>query len=289
MDNINNRAQKILLGGFIMHNSEYISTFDSQKIFLKRDLVNDPKAVIIIVHGLNEHQGRHDYLAGRLNGEGFSVYRFDNRGHGRSDGTQSYIEDFNTYLDDADTVYELAKNENPELPIFMLGHSMGGFIAAAYGVKYPNKLRGQILSAAAVTTLDEMEELKELSLEDNPDLKLPNKLGKYISRSDYVVDDYEKDPYVSDFTTLKLMKVVFMEEGVPWLNDNLDQYKYPVLILHGEDDKIVDPKCSERFYDLIASEDKSFISYPELYHEILNSEEKEKVINDLKSWIERKI
>jgi alpha-beta hydrolase superfamily lysophospholipase len=56
----------------------------------------------------------------------FSIYRFDNRGHGRSDGAQSYIEDFNTYLDDADIVYKLAKKENPELPIFMFGHSMGG-------------------------------------------------------------------------------------------------------------------------------------------------------------------
>ncbi|PUU86292.1 MAG: alpha/beta hydrolase fold protein, partial [Halanaerobium sp.] len=99
-----------------MHNTEFIETFDSQKLFLRRDLVDDPQAVVIIVHGLNEHQGRYDYFAGRLNGEGFSVYRFDNRGHGRSDGAQSYIEDFNTYLDDADTVYELVKKENPELP-----------------------------------------------------------------------------------------------------------------------------------------------------------------------------
>ncbi len=272
-----------------MHNTEFIETFDSQKLFLRRDLVDDPKAVVIIVHGLNEHQGRYDYVAGRLNGEGFSVYRFDNRGHGRSDGAQSYIEDFNTYLDDADTVFELVKEENPELPIFMLGHSMGGFIAAGYGVKYPHKLNGQILSAAATNELDAFSELEEMSLEDNPEMKLPNELGKFVSRSDYVVDDYEKDPYVSEFTTLKLMKVVFIDDGIPWLVDNLDQYQYPVLILHGEGDKIVDPSCSEKFYDLIASEDKNLKTYSELYHEILNSEEKETVINDILDWLDDRI
>ena len=147
---------------------------------------------------------------------------------------RSYIEDFNTYLDDADTVYELVKKENPELPIFMLGHSMGGFIAAGYGVKYPDKLTGQILSAAATNELEAFKELEELSLEDNPEMKLPNELGNFVSRSEYVVDDYEKDPYVSEFTTLKLMKVVFIDDGIPWLVENLAQYEYPVLILHGE-------------------------------------------------------
>lgn len=272
-----------------MHNSQFIETFDSRKLFLHRDLIDDPKAVLIIVHGLNEHQGRYDYFAGRLNGEGFSVYRFDNRGHGRSDGAQSYIEDFNTYLKDADTVYELVKNENPELPIFMLGHSMGGFIAAGYGVKYPGKLEGQILSAAATNKLDAFSELEALSLADNPDLKLPNELGELVSRSAYVVDDYKKDPYVSDFTTLKLMKVVFIDQGIAWLVSKLNEYKYPVLILHGEGDQIVDPDCSVKFYDLIAAQDKSLKTYPELYHEILNSEEKEVVINDILGWLEERI
>ena len=271
-----------------MHNTEFIKSFDSQKLFLQRDLIDDPQAVVIIVHGLNEHQGRYDYAAGRLNGEGFSVYRFDNRGHGRSDGKQSYIDDFNTYLDDADTIYKLVKKENPEAPIFMLGHSMGGFIAAAYGVKYPDKLSGQILTDAATNKMDSFSELEAISLEDNPEMKLPNELGNLISRSEYVVDDYEKDSYVSEFTTLKLMKVL-MDEGIPWLVSNLDQYQYPVLILHGEEDKIVDPSCSEKFYNLISSEDKSFKTYPELYHEILNSEEKETVINDILNWLEERV
>lgn len=271
-----------------MHNSEYLITFDDQEIFLRRDLVADPRAVLLIVHGLNEHQGRYDYLAGRFNGEGYNVYRFDNRGHGRSDGRQSYIEDFNTYFDDADAVFELIKEENPDLPIFMLGHSMGGFIAAGFGVKYPDKLRGIILTDAATNNLDAFSELNEISLEENPEMTLPNELGNLISRSEYVVDDYKKDPYVSEFTTLKLMKVL-MDQGIPWLVDNLNKFRYPVLILHGEDDKIVDPSCSKKFYERISSEDKKLKTYPELYHEILNEKEKEEVIRDIIIWVNKRI
>jgi len=271
-----------------MHNTEYIETSDSQKLFLTRDLVDDPRAVIVIIHGLNEHQGRYDYGAGRLNGEGFSVYRFDNRGHGRSDGLQAYIEDFHTYIDDAKTAVELAKEENPGLPIFMLGHSMGGFIAAGFGVKYPDILDGQIISGGWTNKTDAFKEIEEMSLEENPDMKLPNELGDLISRSSYVVEDYANDPYVSEFTTLRLMKTM-VEDGIPWLVDNMDQYKYPALILHGGDDKIVDPSCSERLYENILSEDKEKKIYPKLYHEILNSPEKEEVINDIVDWIEARL
>lgn len=271
-----------------MNYSQYLKTFDAQKIFLNKDLVKAPKAIIIIVHGLDEHQGRYDYLTGCLNQADFSVYRFDNRGHGRSDGAQTYIDDFNTFLEDTKSVYDLAAEENPELPIFMLGHSMGGFISAAFGVKYSDKLEGQILTGAATNEIEAFAELKELSLAENPDMKLPNELGNLVSKSNYVVDAYEKDPYVSEFTTLKLMKVL-LEEGIPWLVDNLANYKYPVLILHGADDQIVDPECSEKLYNLIASEDKEKKIYPGLYHEILNSAEKGEIIRKIIDWIEARI
>ncbi|RCW48705.1 MULTISPECIES: alpha/beta hydrolase [unclassified Halanaerobium] len=268
-----------------MHSSEYIDTFDGKKLFTRKDIVDDAKAVVVFVHGLDEHQGRYDYHAGRFNGEGFSVYRFDNRGHGRSDGKQTYIDDFNTYLKDADTVVDIAKKENPDLPIFMLGHSMGGFITAAYGIKHPNKLNGQILSGSWTNTTDAFAEIQQLNLEENPDMKLPNELGNLISRSEYVIDDYEKDPYVSEFTTLKLMKEM-LDNAIPWLVDNLKKYKYPVLVLHGGSDPIIDPSCSEKLYDMISSKDRELKIYPELYHEILNEPEKEEVIKDILLWLE---
>ncbi len=138
------------------------------------------------------------------------------------------------------------------------------------------------------TKTDAFAEIDKMSLEDNPELKLPNELGDLISRSKYVVDDYLKDPYVSEYTTLRLMKTM-LDEGIPWLVSNLNKYSYPALILHGGDDQIVDSYCSEELYKLISSEDKELKIYDELYHEILNAPEKEDVIMDILNWIENRI
>ncbi len=121
------------------------------ELFVLKNLVQSPKAAVIIVHGLCEHAGRYNYVASRLNDSGCSVYRFDNRGHGRSGGERGYIADYQIFIDDAQKIVGIAEEENPGIPLFMLGHSMGGFITASYGVKYPDKLAGQILSGAAVT------------------------------------------------------------------------------------------------------------------------------------------
>ena len=98
----------------------------------------------IIVHGLCEHSGRYDYVTAKFNACGYSVYRFDNRGHGRSGGDRGYVNDFNEFIDDAEKIVDMVKKANPKIPVFMLGHSMGGFITAAYGVKYPGRLAGQV-------------------------------------------------------------------------------------------------------------------------------------------------
>jgi acylglycerol lipase len=118
-------------------------------LYVSKNIVENPKAVIMIVHGICEHSGRYDYVTAKFNAFGYSVYRFDNRGHGRSGGERGYIDNFNELIDDTEKVVGLMKQENPKLPVFMLGHSLGGFIAAAHAIKYPGRLSGQVLSGAA--------------------------------------------------------------------------------------------------------------------------------------------
>ena len=107
------------------------------ELFTAVDEVENAKGVVLIVHGLAEHLGRYDLVTQELNGAGYTVYRFDNQGHGRSGGERGYLDDFNLFLDDTDILVEKIRAEQYGLPIFMLGHSMGGFITAGYGVKYP--------------------------------------------------------------------------------------------------------------------------------------------------------
>jgi len=110
-----------------MENGIYIQSFDGTRLFLKTNIPAKAKAIIVIVHGLCEHLGRYEYITQKLTDRYFGVYRFDHRGHGKSEGKPIFYNDFNEMIDDVSFVVELAKKENPTLPVFLIGHSMGGF------------------------------------------------------------------------------------------------------------------------------------------------------------------
>ena len=96
-----------------------IASFDGTKLYFKKDAADNARAAIVIVHGLCEHQGRYDYFAQKLNDAGFTVYRFDHRGHGRSEGEDTYYSDFNELLDDTNIFVDMAIEENPDIPVFL--------------------------------------------------------------------------------------------------------------------------------------------------------------------------
>jgi alpha-beta hydrolase superfamily lysophospholipase len=271
-----------------MNDEKMIEAPDGLELFHVRDIPENQKAVIIIVHGLAEHCGRYDYVVRKLNEFGYGVYRFDNRGHGRSGGKRGYLDDFHHFIDDADIFVGRAKRENPRVPLFMLGHSMGGFIAASYGVKYPGKLAGEIFSGPVITELPIFDELKAMDVQNDPETPIPNSLSDVICRDRRVVKDYENDPLVLKETTLKLLTTVFFD-GVAWLMSGLKNYRYPCLILHGGDDQIVDKASAEYLYANISSEDKSIKIYESFYHEILNETEKDIVLADIHNWIQTRI
>ena len=119
---------------------EYMfESFDGTELYGKTDSVADPRGVVVIVHGLCEHQGRYDYLTMRLNAQGYSVYRFDHRGHGRSKGTKVFYSAFDEIAKDIDVVVDRAIAENPESPLFIVGHSMGGYGATKLGLRLPER------------------------------------------------------------------------------------------------------------------------------------------------------
>ena len=189
---------------------------DGVELCISKNIVDNPDAVIILLHGLCEHSGRYAGVTAHLNALGYSVYRYDHRGHGCSGGRRGYIEDFNLYIDDADKIVKLAREENSDAPIFMLGHSMGGFISASYGVKYPDRISGQILSGAAVILLPLFEELQDSVYASDPLVPIPNSLAELICRNSSVVKAYEEDPLVLKEFTTKLMSEVLIR-GAKWL------------------------------------------------------------------------
>ena len=257
-------------------------------LYTVKNPVEQPKAAVLIVHGLAEHQGRYEYVVEKLNSFGYCVYRFDNRGHGKSGGERGYLDNFQDFLDDTDKAVEWAKKDHPELPLFMLGHSMGGYITGGYGVKYPGKLAGQIFSGPAVIVLPIFEDLRKIDFDQLPRETMPNSLANLICRDQKVVQDYIDDPLVLKSTTYKLLGEVFIR-GAEWLVERMEEYTYPCLILHGGGDQIVTPEASKYLYEHISSEDKDLKIYDDLYHEILNEFEKDAVLEDIRQWIQAHI
>lgn len=258
-----------------------IKSFDEKELYLVKNPVENPKAVVVFVHGLGEHLGRYEYLTNKFNENDFSVYRFDHRGHGHSAGARAFYEDYNELIDDVNFVVDLAKEENPDYPIFLLGHSMGGYAVACFGVKYPDKLNGIIMSGAL--TCDKAGLITSLSKDLNPIMYLPNTLGSVVSRDPAVVKAYSEDPLVLKEISVGLYYA--LSDGLKWLVDNTADFNYPVLVLHGGDDKIVSYEDSIEFYNVISSFDKELKIYDVLFHEILNDPEKDDVISDILNWI----
>ncbi|HMK66063.1 MAG TPA: lysophospholipase [Thermodesulfobacteriota bacterium] len=262
-----------------------METTDGLEIFAVQDGVDNPRGVMVIVHGLAEHSGRYDHVSRKLNENKFSVYRFDLRGHGRSGGPRGDNDDFENFIRDTDLIVRWAVQENPGKPVFMLGHSMGGLIAAIYGEIHGERLKGQIFSGAALDFLPAFAELEKTYTDDLADVMFPNALTDAVCRDPEVVKAYEEDPLVLKEFTLKLLYTTFIQ-GIDRLHQNVQNYRLPCLILHGGDDMLVAAMASQWFLDNISSKDKSMKIYSECYHEILNEKvEKDQVMADIVEWI----
>ncbi len=268
-----------------MTDDRFFPSFDKTELYMKRDAPENPKAVTVIIHGLCEHQGRYDYVTGRLNDAGYLVYRFDHRGHGRSKGKDTYYSDFNEIADDVNEAVKIAEAENPGKPLFILGHSMGGYAAALFGTKYPGRAAGILLSGALTRYNKQL--MGPYPMQGEPDTYFINKLGDGVCSDPAVVETYFRDPYVRKEISVGLCNS--LGEGIAWLKENVEKFTYPVLIMHGANDGIVSEKDSREFFGEIASEDKGLLIFPKLYHEILNEPVKDDVINHILKWMGRRI
>lgn len=269
----------------------YFKGRDGTKFYYKKDIPKEPRAVIIVVHGFAEHLGRYEYIKDKLYESDFAVYRYDLRGHGRTEGEKGHIDSFNQFIEDTDELVNLAHEEFSQLPIYMLGHSMGGLITFSYGLKHKDKLKGQILSGAAVRKVPQVEGVKGGLIQFlnffAPKMRVEQELSEDICTDKKVVKAYEKDPLVLKDATLNFY-VQFLLKGTKFVEDNIQGYNYSCLILHGEKDKIIPKEASTYIYKNISSKDKEIKIYKGLYHEILNEVEKDIVIKDIINWIEKR-
>ncbi|MBR6800547.1 MAG: lysophospholipase [Eubacteriaceae bacterium] len=262
-----------------------------ETIYAEKHAVEGAKAVITVIHGLGEHIGRYAYFIGKLNESGYTVYGLDLYGHGQSGGMRGYLDDFQRFVDEAIYLVNYAKAENPDKKHFLFGHSMGGCIVSTVGEQTDGLVDGIILSGACTDVPPSAAKLQgaiKVLSKIAPKAKLGNSLGEFVSRDKDVVEYYNTDPLNLKKLTFSLYNQ-FCVIGANNSRDNAGKFSYPVIILHGSEDKLSDPQASVNFYNNISSSDKSLKMYEGLYHEILNEPEKDEVISDILAWLEERV
>lgn len=264
-----------------MNSEANFTSHDGMRLFTKKDIPANCKIICVIVHGLCEHQGRYDYLVGKFNAAGIGTYRFDHRGHGRSEGERTYYENFHDMIDDAKAVVDLAKSENPDKLVFLVGHSMGGFCVSLFGAKYPGAVKGIVMSGAL--THDNGKLIGSMPAGMDVHATIPNALGDGVCSVKEVVDWYGKDPYNTQTFTYGLCYQ--LTAGIAWLKERLANFSEPCILLHGEKDALVSVQDSYDFFNTIASKDRQLKVYGGLFHEIFNEYCRDEVIDDAISWI----
>ena len=269
------------------YESMFLGSKDT-KIFYSVNKVEEPKAAVVFVHGICEHLGRYDYITEKFNNQGYNVYRYDARGHGKSEGKRGHLDCFDDYLDDLDIFVEMIKKENKGLKLIMIGHSMGGLVATAYTSRYPEKVDLLGISGGATRCPKSAQAIKFLPFKLMSKINYVNKLGDAVCSVKEVGEKYNSDPLVIKKVSFKLIGNAFVV-GTKFVGKNITNITCPTFVMHGEKDGVVGKDIGEWTFANLKCEDKKIKIYPNLYHEIFNEITKDEVIKDLIDWCNERV
>ncbi|MFH2128990.1 MAG: lysophospholipase [bacterium] len=275
-----------------MKNQE--STFEGinqTTIFYQTWTPDDPKGLVMIIHGYGEHSGRYMNVVNTLVPEGYTIWALDHRGHGKSAGRRCHVNRFSDYMEDVAIFEKIARDTHPELPVHIIGHSMGSLIANHYvASRTKQNYRSLTLSGTGAATGPAIKGATKLisSLLSVvfPTLSIPSGLDpNFISYDKKVVEAYINDPLVENKITTRLGHELMA--SLPGMIPAAARLKTPTMMQIGSEDESFHPDSWDTLFEAIAVEDKVFRKYEGCRHEVYNEIKKELPLNDLKDWINR--
>ena len=246
------------------------------------------RGLVVIVHGLGEHAGRYDHVAERLNSWGFAVRSYDQHGHGESDGKPGALPSDSFLLDNLAELLDTSRRRmDPRLPLVLMGHSLGGLVAARLVSLNLRQVDGLVLSSPALDAgMNAFQKLLVSVLPRlAPDLRVGNGLNaQYLSHDAGVVQAYRDDPMVHDRISARLAR--FIADAGPAVLANAPQWRVPTLLLFAGADHLVNPEGSRAFAAAAPPGVVSAHCFEGLYHEIFNEVDREAVFERLKDWLD---
>lgn len=245
------------------------------------------RATVAILHGYGDHSGRFQNPVRALTARGCDVLGFDYRGHGQAGGRRGHVDRFAEYLDDVELCLEHARRR-ADRPLFLLGHSFGGLIAARHLVERRPAITGLILSSPFLGFKLQVPRYKSALARTLsryvPRLTLKSEVDPHLlSRDPQVGEAYARDHFVHRVATARWFTETQAAQRLA-LRD-AGQISIPVLLLVGDADGIADPEAAHALFDRLGAEDRTLKVYAGGYHELMNDLVKEQVLTDLTDWI----
>lgn len=246
-----------------------------------------PRGVIALSHGVAEHSGRYEHVGDALAEAGFAVYALDHIGHGRSEGARANIGSLDGAADNLAALLELASQAYPDVPRFVLGHSMGALIVLHLATRGPLDVAGVAVSAPPldIPLGNPLQKLvAPLLTRYAPNLGVLALDSSTISRDPAVVAAYDADPLVSR-GKLPARTAVEILDHTELVKQRLGTLTAPLLVQHGTEDALAAPSGADRLETGTGSADVTVLRYPGLFHEVYNEPEQDKVLADLSDWL----
>jgi len=254
------------------------------------DPQGSPRAIMILVHGFNAHSGYMVWPGEQFASNGFATYALDLRGRGKSEGERFYVEELSDYLGDIDKLADIARAENPGLPVYMLGHSAGGVIASSYVYEHQDAIAGLICENFAFDV--GLPHLVQLALEGVGKL-LPHVHVFSLNNADFSrdpehVERMNNDPLIhKESQPAETARVILLAAEA--LKEHMPTFTVPVFIIHGTEDHAARPAGSQYFYEHAGSADKTLKLYEGHYHDLLSDIDKEIVMADILAWLDARV
>lgn len=247
------------------------------------------KAVVVLVHGFGEHCDRYSTVTTALTQAGYAVFGFDNQGHGRSEGQRGHVYRWQDYRDNVSAFLAQVRCHEPTLPLFVLGHSLGGLIVLDFALIAPQGLKGIIISGPPIRPVGiakpYLVTIARILSGIWPRFSMDVGAGaEALSRDPEIINQAKDDPLTHSVATVRWGTECLAT--ISTVRHNVDQLQVPILLIHGSADKVNDLQGSQEIFKKIKVADKRLIIYPGSYHEPHNDLDRNQVMHDLINWLE---
>jgi alpha-beta hydrolase superfamily lysophospholipase len=267
---------------------EELFTADECKHFL-RSWNTGSSEIVLILHGLGAHSGWFIDMGNSLASHGLTVYAMDHRGFGRSGGLAGHIDDYHTYIVDIEFIVAQIRTRHPGARLYILGHSMGGIFTAHFAAKYGNLLDGVLFLNPWVQDTTRVPLLTTVGIflgglfKSKHYWQVANGTDKMTTNPE-ALRMLDADTFWRLKETASFLFQIFLLRSA--FLDKAKHITIPALVIQAEADKSVVPAASQKLYETLASEDKTWKTLPNYEHDSEFEQDRSLLDHTVVSWID---